>query len=472
MLPDLDRTEARISMTTQIDISERLGFIQLDPDAAQALRDIAPIVRDALPGVLTEFYRHISSWPQVSRLFSGEPMMNMAKNKQVEHWGIILRGDFSREYTDSVRRIGQVHARIGLEPRWYIAGYSFITTRVSTLIAAHCHTKVFGKSKKPNAKSNAEFSAMVNRYTGAFLRAAMLDMDFAISIYLEEGELAKQRAVQEIASKFEASIGGIVTSVASAATELEHTARSMSSIAEATTNKAIVVSAAAEQATTSVSTVATSTEELDRAVAEISRQVSQASRIAASAVVKARGTNETMTQLSAAAEKIGEVVSLISDIAGQTNLLALNATIESARAGEAGRGFAVVAAEVKALAGQTARATDDIAAQIAAMQQISRQSVAAISEIQSTINEIDSVSAAISAAVEEQSATTREISRSTGEAAIGTRDVTRHISDVQREATETGEAANQVVDASGELGRQAEHLRKQVDGFLVSIRAA
>ena len=458
-------------MTSQTDISDRLGFLQLDKAATDALREIAPLVRDALPGVLSEFYTHIGTWPQVSRLFSGEPMRNMAKNKQIEHWGIILRGEFNREYIDSVRRIGQVHARIGLEPRWYIAGYSFITTRVSTLIAAHCHAKVFGKDK-PNAKSNAAFSAMVGRYTGAFLRAAMLDMDFAISIYLEEGELAKQKAVQEIAAKFESSVGSIVTSVASAATELEHTAKSMSSIAEATTSKAIVVSAAAEQATTSVATVSNSTDELNRAVQEISRQVSQASRITASAVVKARDTNETMTQLSAAAEKIGEVVSLISDIAGQTNLLALNATIESARAGEAGRGFAVVAAEVKALAGQTAKATGDISSQIAAMQLISRQSVAAITEIQSTINEIDSVSSAISAAVEEQSATTREISRSTGEAATGTRDVTRNIVDVQRDATETGEAANQVVDASSELGRQAEHLRKQVDSFLATLRAA
>ncbi|MEQ1782891.1 MAG: globin-coupled sensor protein [Hyphomonadaceae bacterium] len=460
-------------MNSQDEISDRLGFLQLDKGATDALREIAPLVRDALPGVLTEFYTHISSWPQVSRLFSGEPMRNMARNKQIEHWTIILRGEFNREYIDSVRRIGQVHARIGLEPRWYIAGYSFITTRVSTLIAAHCHGKVFGGGRtKANKKSDAEFSAMVSRYTGAFLRAAMLDMDFAISIYLEEGELAKQKAVREIATKFESSIGGIVTSVASAATELEHTAKSMSSIAEATTSKAIVVSAAAEQATTSVATVSNSTDELNRAVEEISRQVSQASRITASAVVKARSTNETMSQLSAAAEKIGEVVSLISDIAGQTNLLALNATIESARAGEAGRGFAVVAAEVKALAGQTAKATSDISSQIAAMQSISRQSVAAITEIQSTINEIDSVSSAISAAVEEQSATTREISRSTGEAATGTRDVTRNIVDVQRDATETGEAASQVVDASSELGRQAEHLRKQVDGFLASLRAA
>jgi methyl-accepting chemotaxis protein len=461
-------------MAAQTDIAERLGFLQLDTDAIQALREIAPIVKQALPGVLAEFYTHIRKWPQVAGQFSGEPMMDKAKNKQVEHWGIILQGDFSADYVNSVRRIGQTHARIGLEPRWYIAGYSFIATRVSALIATHCHAKVFGRGRKWQSKSGAEaqLQAMIMRYNGAFLRAAMLDMDFAISIYLEESELAKQKAVREIASAFESSVGGIVHTVAAAATELEQTARSMSSIAEATSSKAVVVSAAAEQATTSVSTVANSTDELNQAVAEISRQVSQSSRITASAVVKARSTNETMVQLSAAADKIGQVISLISDIAGQTNLLALNATIESARAGEAGRGFAVVAAEVKALAGQTGKATEEIGQQIAAMQEISRQSVAAISEIQATINEIDSVSSAISAAVEQQSATTREISRSTGEAAVGTRDVTVHIADVQREASETGEAANQVVNASGELGRQAEHLRKQVDGFLATLRAA
>jgi len=179
-----------------------------------------------------------------------------------------------------------------------------------------------------------------------------------------------------------------------------------------------------------------------------------------------------MSSLAAASEKIGEVVSLISDIAAQTNLLALNATIESARAGEAGRGFAVVASEVKNLAGQTARATDEISAQIASMQAITRQSVEAIQAIQTTINEIDTVSAAINAAVEEQTATTREIARNTQQAAAGTQQVTSNIGAVQRGASETGDAASQVVKASSELGRQAETLRGQVSRFLTNIRAA
>jgi methyl-accepting chemotaxis protein len=459
------------------DISERLGFMKLDHAAGQSLKEISVIVRDALPGILEDFYNHVRGWPQVARYFGGDSVMNMAKNKQVEHWSLILRGDFSQEYVTSVRRIGQTHARIGLEPRWYIAGYSFIMERVVALIARHCQSKVFPpgvkfRSPADRAKADAECAAMNARYSGAFLRAALLDMDFAISIYLEEGEAAKQRAMQEIAGKFEQSVGNIVTTVAAAATELEHTARSMSAIAEATSGKAIAVSAAAEQATTSVSQVASSTGELEQAVGEISRQVTQASKMASSGVVKARGTSEIMVQLSQAADKIGKVVSLISDIAAQTNLLALNATIESARAGEAGRGFAVVAAEVKALAGQTSKATEEIGQQIAAMQEISRQSVAAISDIQASINEIDSVSTAISAAVEEQSATTREIARSTGEAAIGTKEVTRHITEVQREASETGDAASQVVEASSELGRQAEQLRRQVDTFLANLRAA
>jgi len=452
-----------MSTDARADIVDRLKFMQLDADGQAALRQLSPLVRAELPDVMRQFYDHIRRWPQVSQFFSSEAIITHASNKQIEHWAIILRGDYTDTYVNSVRKIGQTHARIGLEPRWYIAGYNFIISRIVAVIANHCYSP---KTKSKNREADVE------RLTGAFIRAAMLDMDFAISIYLEESEAAKQKIIREIATAFESSVGGIVSSVASSATELEHTARTMAAIAESTTDKAIAVSAAAEEATSNVSVVATSADEMGKSVIEIAGQVSHASRISAGAVVKARETNETMTQLSRAAEKIGEVVSLISNIAAQTNLLALNATIESARAGEAGRGFAVVASEVKSLAGQTARATEDISAQITSMQAIVRASVQAILGIQSTINEMDSVSTAINAAVEEQSATTQEIARNTQEAAAGTQDVTTNITLVQREASEAGAAAGQVVEAASELGQQAEQMRAQVDKFLSTLRAA
>jgi methyl-accepting chemotaxis protein len=453
-------------MSSQSDIAERLGFLQLDQTARSALRELEPLVKAALPDILKEFYAHIARWPQVSRLFPNDSVIGHARQKQIEHWGVILRGEFSGAYVESVRKIGQTHARIGLEPRWYIAGYSFIITRVTALIATQC------AGRKGLLGGTKSVEAEIERLTGAFVRAAMLDMDFAISIYLEESEASKKRFVEETARSFEAQVGGVVASVASAAIKLQQTAQSMAANAESTTGKAIAVSAAAEEATSNVMVVASSAEEMGKSVSEIAGQVNHAARIASSAVVKARDTNETMSELSRAAVKIGEVVSMISDIAAQTNLLALNATIESARAGEAGRGFAVVAAEVKSLAGQTARATEDIATQIASMQGITRQSVEAIAAIQTTINEMDAVSAAINAAVEEQSATTREIARNTQQAAAGTQDVTSNITIVQREASETGASANDVVSASAELGRQADQLRQQVNRFLANIRAA
>jgi len=454
-------------MSDVLDVADRLRFMRLDGAAQQSLREIAPLVKDAFPKILKAFYDHLAKWPEVSAFFSRPGSTEHAARKQAEHWSIILKGDFSSEYLASATRIGETHARIGLEPKWYIAGYNFIIERVTQEIAEHC----FVNRKGGDAK--ARHGHFV-RLSGAFNRAALLDMELAIAAYLHAGYAAQRKAqrVADAAVAFGSKVDGVVKAVSAAATDLERTARSMSTIAEATSAKAISVAAAAEQATGNVRVVATSADEMGQAVGEIASQVSHASRIAADAVVKARKTNETMSELSVAADRIGEVVSLISQIAAQTNLLALNATIESARAGEAGRGFAVVASEVKSLAGQTTKATEEIGAQIAAMQTIARTSVEAISAIQATINEIDMVSAAINAAVEEQSATTKEIARNTREAATGTQDVTRDITDVQQGATRTGDAAGEVVGASTTLGRQAVDLREQVGAFLETIRAA
>ena len=274
----------------------------------------------------------------------------------------------------------------------------------------------------------------------------------------------------EMADNFESNVKTVVESVASASTEMEMSARSLSFTAEQTSGQSTAVAAAPEEASTNVQTVAAAAEQLAQSVEEVGRQVQQSSNIARNAVEEAQRTNEEVEGLATAAEKIGEVVGLINDIASQTNLLALNATIEAARAGEAGKGFAVVATEVKSLADQTATATDEISSQIGAIQSATEHAVNAIKGISGTINELSEISAAIASAVEEQSAATREIAQSVEQAAAGTADVSQNIAGVTNGAQQTGEAASQVLEAASELSKQAEALRTQVDGFLVEVR--
>jgi methyl-accepting chemotaxis protein len=283
---------------------------------------------------------------------------------------------------------------------------------------------------------------------------------------------ARAKLVDGYVLEFDSKVRETLDTLAAAATEMNATAGSMSSVAEETSRQAMAVSTASEQTSANVQTVASAGEEMAASISEISRQVTQAAGVARGAVKEAADTTATMNGLAESAQKIGDVVALISDIAGQTNLLALNATIEAARAGEAGKGFAVVASEVKALANQTARATEEIASQIGSVQVAAREAVDAIKGIDATIAQISEISAVIAAAVEEQGATTVEISRNTQEAARGTEDVSRNIAGVTDAAGQTGAAASQVLAASGELSRQAETLRAEVARFLTDIKAA
>jgi methyl-accepting chemotaxis protein/CHASE3 domain sensor protein len=282
----------------------------------------------------------------------------------------------------------------------------------------------------------------------------------------------RQKTIDDLIAKFEREVTGALGALSSASTELNTTATTMASTAEETTRQASAVAAASEQTTTNVQTVAAATEEMSSSVGEIGRQVSQSTEIAKRAVTEAEKTNASVQGLADAASKIGEVVNLISDIAEQTNLLALNATIEAARAGEAGKGFAVVASEVKTLASQTAKATEEIATQIGAIQGAVGGSVEAIKGIGKTIAEISEIATTIASAVEEQGAATQEISRNVQEAAKGTQEVTSNIGGVSQAASETGAAASQVQAASGDVARQGEALKAEVDSFLAGIRAA
>jgi methyl-accepting chemotaxis protein len=285
---------------------------------------------------------------------------------------------------------------------------------------------------------------------------------------------AQQRKADmiKLADTFEAAVGEIVKTVSSASTELETSATTLTSTAERAQEITTMVAAASEEASTNVQSVASATEELTSSVNEISRQVQESARIANDAVDQARKTNDRVAELSKAAARIGDVVELISTIAGQTNLLALNATIEAARAGEAGRGFAVVASEVKALAEQTAKATGEIGQQITGIQAATQESVGAIREISGTIERLSEISSTIAAAVEEQGAATQEISRNVQQAAQGTMQVSSNITDVQRGASETGSASSQGLSAAQALSGDSDRLRTEVGKFLATARAA
>jgi methyl-accepting chemotaxis protein len=278
--------------------------------------------------------------------------------------------------------------------------------------------------------------------------------------------------MHKLADDFQAAVGQIVETVSSASTELEAAAGTLTKTAEVTQELSGTVAAASEQASANVQSVASATEEMTSSVNEISRQVQESSRIAIEAVKQAQQTDARINELSKAAGRIGDVVKLITAIAEQTNLLALNATIEAARAGEAGRGFAVVASEVKQLASQTARATDEITTQIAGMQAATQDSVAAIKEIGGTIGRISEIASTIAAAVEEQGAATQEIARNVGEAAKGTQQVASNITDVNRGAGETGSASAQVLSSAQSLSSESNHLKAEVDKFLMTVRAA
>ena len=284
---------------------------------------------------------------------------------------------------------------------------------------------------------------------------------------------ARQKAMmQDLANQFEREVKAIIQSLAHSATEMRSFAEALNGAAEQAQHRAGAAAAASEQAAANVSTVASATEELSSSISEINHRVADSSRTSQTAVREAEQTNNTVEALSGAAQRIGEVVNLISAIAGQTNLLALNATIEAARAGEAGKGFAVVASEVKNLANQTAKATEEITTQIQAIQTSAQDSVKAIRGIGETIARIDTISSAIAAAVEQQGAATQEISRNVQEAAEGTREVTTSIGDVNTAASETGHVAQKVLEAAAALSQQAESLEGGVGAFIARIRAA
>jgi methyl-accepting chemotaxis protein len=449
--------EPALSDEADFDVSGRLTFLGLDADSRAALGEAWRIVEPQLPAILDGLYRHFAATPSLAPLVAAAGIDRL-KAAQSDHWRVLATGRFDEAYMRRVHRIGLAHRRIGLEPRWYLGAYTYVLERVLALLAG-------------NGGGGRRREAERRRLMNAVIRAVTLDMDLAVSAYLwAMGETHSR--IGDLAQDFERNAKTVANGVADAAGRMEVTARGMAAAAEEGDRQVGAVSAAAEQVSANIQTAAAAAEELAASIVEIGRQVSASTQITAGAKGEADRTNAIVDTLAGAVGRIGQVVKLINDIASQTNLLALNATIEAARAGEAGRGFAVVAGEVKSLANESARATEEIAAQIAAIQAATQDAAAAIGGIATTIGRIDEVVGSIAAAVEQQGAATGEIARTVQQAAIGVQDVTDSMTHVSEIVGRTGAAARDTLTAAGALAGDAAGLDREVGRFVEGIHAA
>jgi methyl-accepting chemotaxis protein len=344
---------------------------------------------------------------------------------------------------------------------------SAITTVMNRLSSGDTEVSIPGSERHDELGTMAKTVEMFRR---SIIEAGTLRQ--AQETDKQRSELEKKALQRQMADRFEADVKSVVASVAKASQDMQRVAGEITASVNGTSEQATAAAAASEEASASVNTVAAATEELASSVAEIGRQVTHSSGVADNAVVKAGQTTEIVTGLASAAEKIGDVLRLIGAIASQTNLLALNATIEAARAGEAGRGFAVVASEVKELASQTAKATEEIAGQVAAIQSATGDCVIAIGGISDTIREISGIATTIAAAVEQQDSATREIARSVQQAAAGTSAVSVNVAGASQSADQSRALAGTVNAATGQLSQQANALFDSVDTFLAGLRDA
>lgn len=438
----------------QPDMQERYQFIGLAESDLLELQAFWPTLEAALPEVLDAFIDHSMSVPTAARHMRGNE--DKFRKSQAKHWRAMFTGGFDASYFSTAVKIGRARYQSGMEPRWFIGSYATFLNLIG------------GVAMRKYRRKPARLTAV----SEAVQKALILDMDVAMSIYYEEAASERNALVRELSAEMSSGLGGLVHEIMGQTTKLDHAARVAADAAQATEGLSTEVASATVQTSENVNSAAAAGEELAFAIQEISSQAVRSELIVREAMDKATATQETVQSLALSAQKIGEVVKLISGIAAQTNLLALNATIEAARAGEAGRGFAVVAAEVKALAAQTAGATEEISRQIIEIQGVSEQAGGAISSIGDTISSVNEATTCIAASIEEQTVTARGISESMHEASKGAASVAENCAAVNERASVTGEASELILKTADDLRDVGTRLYAGIDEFMKNLDAA